>query len=160
MWNQIKFLFLLVPLYICVPRTHTSLVYRTWSIQSYSLSVSFGPQTRDPWAFYIFLYLWCVCVLVRVYSSHSSSFRSASPLPICWLPFETAAPSPPLPPFSVAPSSLLPPCSLIPPSLKPVWMSSGLLCKRGTALAAVRLTGHCRLAPPRVLWLHWSVFRH
>lgn len=72
---------------------------------------------RDPWAFFLpaFHFIVCVCVPFRVcvyvLFPRLSSFRSAMPLPICWLPVEQQ-----LPPFLLPPSSLLPPCSLIPPS--------------------------------------------
>lgn len=116
---------------------------------------------RDPWAFLLpasFLSPVCVCILFP----HFSSFSSALPLPVCWLPVEQQLP-PSLPPF---PPSLLflpfccsPCCSLCPllspsslffnPTLpEPVRMSSGLLCKRHGRGTALVLGCHTPDQPP------------
>lgn len=115
-----------------------------------------------------FLYIF-VCAFLFPYSS---SFLSALPLPVCWLPVVQQLPPssssfppslPPRPPFRLVslllamhPSSLLPPCSLIPPS--PSLFGCHLFSYvRGMGgewlwcLGAIRLTRRHSLALPRVL---------
>lgn len=112
-----------------------------------------------------FLYIF-VCAFLFPYSS---SFLSALPLPVCWLPVVQQLPPssssfpPSLPPFRLVslllamhPSSLLPPCSLIPPS--PSLFGCHLFFYvRGMGgewlwcLGAIRLTRRHSLALPRVL---------
>lgn len=104
-----------------------------------------------------------MCVFLSVFvctfcSLASAPFALPRRLPICWLPVKLQ-----LPPFLLPPSSLLPPCSLIPPSPS-LFVCHLVSYVRGMGgewiwcLGAIRLTSRRRLALPRVLWWHWSVF--